>query len=104
MQEAHRLWIGAAVQFVDGLDELLGADRLGGVEAAIDPNDRLAFFRERMRLILGDVLRARQLLADLPIVLEIFHVLGSAHDRHVLMPSLGRQPDVDQLHAIGFPS
>jgi hypothetical protein len=30
----------------DGLDELLGADGFAGVEAAVDPDDGLAFFGE----------------------------------------------------------
>ena len=42
VEEAHGLRVGAADHLVDLLHELLRADGLGGVEAAVDPDDGLA--------------------------------------------------------------
>ena len=50
VEEPHRLVVGAADHLVDHLAELLRAERFGGVQAAVDPDDRLAFLRERARL------------------------------------------------------
>ena len=38
---------------VDRLDQLLRAEHFGGVQAAVDPDHRLAFARERVRLLVG---------------------------------------------------
>ena len=100
MEEAHGLGIGLGVELVDGLDELLGADGLGGVEAAVDPDDRLAFFGERLGLVVGETLGQRELLADLAVVVEVLHVFGRGDDGHVLVAALGGEADVDQLHAV----
>ena len=51
-------------QLVDGLDQLVGAEHFGGVQAAVDPDDRLAFLRERVRLIVGQPFGERQTLGD----------------------------------------
>ena len=48
-----RLGVVAADQLVDRLDQLLRAEHFGGVQAAVDPDDRLAFLRQRARLIVG---------------------------------------------------
>ena len=56
VEEPHRLLVGAADHLVDHLAELLRAERLGGVQAAVDPDDRLAFLRQRARLLVGQPL------------------------------------------------
>ena len=53
VQEAHRLGVGAADQLIDRLDQLVRAEHFGRVQAAVDPDDRLAFLRQRARLIVG---------------------------------------------------
>ena len=58
VEEAQGLGIGLGVELVDGLDELLGADGLGGVKAAVDPDDGFAFFGERLGLVVGETLGA----------------------------------------------
>ena len=45
-----RLRVGAADHLVDPFHQLLRAHRFAGVQAAIDPDDGLAFLRERARL------------------------------------------------------
>ncbi len=102
VQEAHGLGIGLGVELVDGLDELLGSDGLGCVEAAVDPDDGFALLGQRFGLIVGEALGQRELLADLAVVVEVLHVLGRRDDGHVLMAALGGEADVDQLHAVGF--
>ena len=51
-----RLGVVAADQLVDRLDQLLRAEHLGRVQAAVDPDDRLAFLRQRARLLVGQPL------------------------------------------------
>ena len=55
-QDAHRLFVGLARELVDGLDQLLRAEHFGGVQAAVDPDHRLAFLGQRARLIVGEAL------------------------------------------------
>ena len=64
VEEARRLGVGPAHELPDGLDELLRAEHLGGVQAAVDPDDRLPVLRQLARLRLGDPLGARELLGD----------------------------------------
>ena len=45
VEEAPRLFVVAAHHLVDHLAELLRADRFGGVESAVDPDDGFAFLR-----------------------------------------------------------
>ena len=48
----------AAEELVDRLDQRLGAERLAGVQAAVDPHDRLALGRELRGLVRRDALGA----------------------------------------------
>ena len=48
-----RLVVVAADQAVAGLDQLLRAEHLVGVQAAVDPDDRLALGGERLGLGVG---------------------------------------------------
>ena len=59
-----RLGIGLAVQLIDGLDQLLRAEHLGGVQAAVDPDDRLAVPRELPRLVVGQPFGQREPAVD----------------------------------------
>ena len=52
--------IGAADHLVDHLAELLRAERLGGVQAAVDPDNGLAVLRQRARLLVGQALGQRE--------------------------------------------
>ena len=65
-RKRERLGVGAADQLVDDLDQLVRAEHLGRVQAAVDPDDRLAFLRERVRLIVGQPLGAREARARSP--------------------------------------
>ena len=42
---------------IDHLEQLLRAEHFARVQAAVDPDDRLAFLRERLRLRVGQALR-----------------------------------------------
>ncbi len=61
-QDAHRLFVVARDELVGGLDELVRAEYFGGVQAAVEPDHRLAFLRERMRLLVSDALGQREAL------------------------------------------
>ena len=52
-QQPHRLFVGAAHQLIDRFHQLLCAEDLGGVQAAVNPDDGFAFLRQRARLIVG---------------------------------------------------
>ena len=71
-----------------------------GVQAPVDPNDGAAFFRKRAGLGLGHALRMRELGGNLLVVIELGDILRRRNDRHVLVPALSRQADVDQFHAV----
>jgi hypothetical protein len=60
VQNPHRLRVGARRHLVDQLEELLRAERLVGVQTAVDPDDRLAFARERARLVVGQPFGQRE--------------------------------------------
>ena len=51
VEESQRLLVGAADHLLDVLEQLLRAERLGGVQPAVDPDDRLAFLRQGARRI-----------------------------------------------------
>ena len=55
-----RLLVVAAHHLVDRLDQLLRAEHLGRVQAAVDPDDGLAFLGERARLVVGQPLGMRE--------------------------------------------
>ncbi len=55
VEEAESFGVGEGVELVDGLDELLGADGLAGVEAAVDPDDGAAFICESVGFCVGEV-------------------------------------------------
>ncbi len=101
-QEPQRLLVGAAHHLVDVLDELLRADRFGGVEAAVDPDDRPAFLRERPRLVVGQPFGVGQLADDLLVACEPRVVLGRRDDGHHHRPAFGGLADVHHVDAGRF--
>ena len=76
IQEAHRLGVVAADHLPHEFHELLGAEDLGGVEAAVDPDDGLALGGERAGFVLGDALGMRQPPRDLLVAVEVGPVGG----------------------------
>ena len=99
-QDAPRLLVVAADQLVAGLDQLLRAEHLVGVQAAVDPDDRLALGGERLGLGVGEPLGQRQPPGDLLVAAEPLVVLGRGDDGHQLRPALGGLADLDQRQAI----
>ena len=94
VEDAHRLLVGAADQLVDRLDQLLRAEHFGGVQAAVDPHDRLAFPRQRLRLVVGQAVGERELAARSPCTREqLREILGRRDDRHELRTAFLRLAD-----------
>ena len=60
VEQPHRLVIRTADHLEYRLRELLGAERLSGVQAAVDPHDRLAFAREDACLLVGEPFGERE--------------------------------------------
>ena len=58
VQEAQRLVVGAADHLPDVLEQLLRAERFGGVQPAVDPDNGLALLRERAGGVVGQALGA----------------------------------------------
>ncbi len=101
VEDAERLGIGAAGELPEGLDELVGADGLGGVEAAVDPDDGTAFGGEGAGVGFGEAFGAGEALGDGAIVVELREVRGGGADDHPLRAAFGGAADVDQADAVG---
>ena len=100
VQEAQRLLVVAADHLVDHLGELLGAERLGRVQAAVDPHHRLPFLRQRARLVVGQPLGERQPPRDLLVARKLPVILRRSDDRHPLRPPFGGLPHVLEDHPV----
>ncbi len=75
VEKAHRLLVGTADHLVDHLRELLRAQRFGRVQPAVDPDDCLAFLRERSRLLVVQAFGQRKTAGDLLVMREPLVVL-----------------------------
>ncbi len=89
VQKPHRLGVGAAGHLVHHLGELLRAEGFRGVQTTIDPDDGLAFLRQRPCAVVRETLRLGETLSDLSIAFEVAMVLRRGHDRHQLVAPLG---------------
>ena len=94
-EEARGLGIVLADQLVDRLHQLLRAEHFRGVQAAVDPHDRLAFRGERARLIVGQPFGQRELPRDLLVARQLLVVFRRGDDRHQLRSPLFGLADVD---------
>ena len=97
-QDARGLLVGAAHELIDGLDQLMGADDFRRVQAAVEPDDRLSFFRQCARLRLVDAPGPVQLLRDLLVAIELLEVLRRGDDRREMRPALFGLADLHDLH------
>ncbi len=77
-----------------------GAENLGGVQSAIDPDHGLPFARQRVRLFVCETLSERKFARDFLVVGQLLLIFGRRDDGHVLWPAFFRLADFDQLHAI----
>ncbi len=102
VQKPHRFRIVAAGHLIHHFHFLLRADRLGGMQSAIDPDDGFAFARQRVRLIVGQSLGMRKPRRNFLIVIELLQVLWRRNDHHVLPPAFFGRPDIDQPAAVAF--
>src|SRR5580700_8634544 len=70
------------------------------MQASIDPHDCLALARQGVSLIVRQPFSVSQACGDLFIVVQTLKVFWCSNNRHPLVPSLGGEADVDQLHPI----
>ena len=101
-EEPHRLFVGAADELIDRFHQLLRAEDLGGVQAAVDPHDGLAVASELPCLFVGQALGEREPLGDVLVFLQVFVVLRRGDDGHQLIAALGGLADALQDHAVGI--
>ena len=83
------------------LGRVLRAGHFGGVQAAVDPDDDLAFLRQRSRLGLADAARQRQPARDLLIPRAVLEVRFARDDRDDHVAALGALADALDADAIG---
>ena len=76
IQEPKGLVIVSAHHLPDELHELMRPDDLGGVEAPVDPYDRLPLHGQSPGLIFCQVLGQRQAAGDVPVVFELPVIVG----------------------------
>ena len=103
MQSSRMRIVSASLpldQLVHRLDQLGGAQHLGRVQPAVDPDDRPPFLRQRARLFLGEPVGERQLPGDLLVPVELRDVGRRRDDRHQLGAALRRLADVHELHPV----
>ena len=79
-----------------------GPENLGGVEAAIDPDDGLALDREAKRLFTAHAVGLREATGDFLVALEVGVVLRRGDDRLDVGPPLLGIADRVQNHPVGF--
>ena len=71
VQEPGRLGIGARDELIDRLDQLVGAEDLGRVQAAVEPDNALALLRQCSSLLVGQTLGQRQPAGDFLVSLDL---------------------------------
>jgi hypothetical protein len=103
VQQPHGLGIGAADQLVNGFHQLLRADGLAGVQAAVDPHDGFAVASPAARACSSVTPSAWASFCEMVLYFrEVLDVVGRRDNRHVLRPAKPGLADFDQLHAVGF--
>ena len=101
VEDAECLGIGAAGEIPQRLDELVGAERFGGVEAAVDPDDGATLGGEGAGPGFGETLGAREALRDGAVVFELREIGGRGADDHPLSPTFLGFADIDEAEAVG---
>ena len=102
LEDALRLVVVAREELVGRLDQLVRAEDFRRVQTAVEPNDRLAFLRQRVGLLVRQVFALRQLHRDVPVLLEQLEVGRIGDDRRHLGTTFTRLADFDRLHAVGL--
>ena len=100
VEEAHRLGVVAADHLPHQFHELLDAEDLVRMEAAVDPDDGLALGGQRAGLFLADALGLGEPAGDLPVALEVGPVGGGGDGRHPLIAPFRGLADGLQRHAV----
>jgi hypothetical protein len=100
IQQAHRFGVVPAGHLPDVLHQLVSAEHLGGVQAAIDPDHRLALLGQRPGLGRVHAFRAGEPGTDLPQPIELRVVRGAGDDHHPLIAPFGGLADRHQLEPV----
>ena len=101
-EEPHRLLVRPADHLVDALDQLLRAESLRRVKAAIDPHDSLSLACEPVRLIVAQPLRQREPPRDVAVLRQGAMIRRRRHDRHQLRAAFGGLADFLDRQPVGF--
>ena len=102
VEDAQRLRIAAAEEVVGLGEEGLGGDDFVGVQAAIDPDDGLAFGGEGVRLIVGEAFGAGEALGDFFVARQVFEIGRRGDDGHDDGAAFGGLADLFELDAVGL--
>jgi hypothetical protein len=102
VEDAPGLGVVPADHPPDELDELLGAQDLRRVEPAVDPDHGLALGGEPARDIVGQALSQGQARRNVLDPGQAGVVRRRRDDGHDHRPALGRYPDLDDPHPVGF--
>ena len=100
LENSQGLRIVHAYHLIDKLHQLLRAEDLSSVQAAVDPNDGFAFGGKRARLVVSKPLGRRKPARDLFVAIELLVVLRRGNDSHEHRPAFGGLADLDELHPI----
>ena len=102
VEDAQGLRIAAAQEVVGLGEEGLGGDDFVGVQAAIDPDDGLAFGGEGVGLIVGEAFGAGEALGDLFVARQVFEIGRRGDDGHDDGAAFGGLADLFEFDAVGF--
>ena len=102
LQDPLRLVVVPRDELIARLDQLVRAEHFGRVEAAVEPDDRLPFLRQRVRLGIGQALALGELHRDVLVLLEHLEVRRIGDDRGELRTPFRRLSDLDDLHPVGL--
>ena len=78
------------------------AEDLGRVESAVDPDNGLAFLRQRARLVVGQSLGEGELACDLLVAFQVLEIRRRGNDGHQLRAAFGGLADLLDAHPVGF--
>ena len=102
LAETSRLLVVHTGELPEIFDQLLCTKHFARVQAAVDPDNRFPFFRQALGFRRIHALGQRELARDFLVTREILEILGARNNRHDLRPTVLRQADRVQQHAITF--
>ena len=100
VEEPQGLRVVPADHLIDHLGELLRAERLARVQAAVNPHDCFPLGRECPCLVIAEALRQCQPAGDVAILLQVPVIGWRGDNRHQLRLPFGGPPDLLEHHAV----